>query len=410
MDTIRQFDGAMADGGLGAVARALVEACVNEVMSARADAMCEETGTSRNGFREHGLETQVGAITLGIPKLREGTCFPEGIVERWSRVDRAVICAASEMFAPGVSTRKVGKVLEKVGAARLSEGRVSRICFELDAEVSELRGRDLSGRRFPYPWVDAAYVPCRRGGHGAAAAVAAAVAVGEDGIRRMVGLACVDTESYASWKGFLRGLRERGLEGVRCVTSDAHGGIVRAVREVFLGAAWQRCVVHLERDVVSAIPTRAGRVLHAFFAEEDPARARAMYQAACGLISRLSRDAAAVMESAEADALAHLDFPAGHRRRIRTNNVQERLNREIKRRSRVVQSFPSEASLVRLVGAVCCEAREEWSSRRYMEPSGIEALWERSAAPLPDPGAGQVDRARSRIIALAGLDWMEEAA
>lgn len=410
MDTIRQFDGAMADGGLGAVARALVEACVNEVMSARADAMCEETGTSRNGFRERGLETQVGAITLGIPKLREGTCFPEGIVERWSRVDRAVICAASEMFAPGVSTRKVGKVLEKVGAARLSEGRVSRICFELDAEVSELRGRDLSGRRFPYPWVDAAYVPCRRGGHGAAAAVAAAVAVGEDGIRRMVGLACVDTESYASWKGFLRGLRERGLEGVRCVTSDAHGGIVRAVREVFLGAAWQRCVVHLERDVVSAIPTRAGRVLHAIFAEEDPARARAMYQAACGLISRLSRDAAAVMESAEADALAHLDFPAGHRRRIRTNNVQERLNREIKRRSRVVQSFPSEASLVRLVGAVCCEAREEWSSRRYMELSGIEALWERSAAPLPDPGAGQVDRARSRIIALAGLNWMEGAA
>lgn len=194
------------------------------------------------------------------------------------------------------------------------------------------------------------------------------------------------------------------------MTSDAHGGIVRAVREVFPGAAWQRCVVHLERDVVSAIPTRAGRVLHAIFAEEDPARARAMYQAACGLISRLSRDAAAVMESAEADALAHLDFPAGHRRRIRANNVQERLNREIKRRSRVVQSFPSEASLVRLVGAVCCEAREEWSSRRYMELSGIEALWERSAAPLPDPEAGRVDRARSRIIALAGLDWMEGAA
>ena len=185
------------------------------------------------------------------------------------------------------------------------------------------------------------------------------------------------------------------------MTSDAHSGIVRAVREVFLGAARQRCVVHLERDVASAIPTwagraAAGRVLHAVFAEEDPARARAMYQAACGLISRLSRDAAAVMESAEADALAHLDFPAGHRR-IRTNNVQERLNREIKRRSRVVQSFPSEASLVRLVGAVCCEACEEWSSRRYMGPSGIEALWERSAAPLPDPEAGQVDRARSRI-------------
>lgn len=193
---------------------------------------------------------------------------------------------------------------------------MSRICFELDAEVSELRGRDLSGRRFPYPWVDAAYAPCRRGGHGAAAAVAAAVAVavGEDGIRGVVGLARVDSESYASRKGFLRGLRERGLEGVRCATSDAHGGIVCTVREVFPGAAWRRRAVHLERDVVSAIPTRAGRVPHAVFAEGDPAMARAMYQASRGLISRLSRDA-------EADALAHLDFPAGHRRRIRTNNV-----------------------------------------------------------------------------------------
>lgn len=153
---------------------------------------------------------------------------------------------------------------------------MSRICSGLDAEVSEPRGRDLSGRRFPYPWADAAYAPCRRGGHGAAAAVA--VAVGEDGIRGVVGLARVDSESYASWKGFLRGLRERGLEGVRCATFDAHGGIVRAVREVFPGAAWRRRAVRLERDVVSAIPTRAGRaaagrVPRAVFAEGDPARA-----------------------------------------------------------------------------------------------------------------------------------------
>lgn len=136
MDTIRQFEGAMAGGGLGAVAGALVEACVNEVMSAQADALREETGTSRNGFRERRLETQVGAITLRIPKLREGACFPEGVVERWSRVERAVICAASEMFAPGVSTRKVGRALEKMGAARLSEDRVSRICLEPGAEVN----------------------------------------------------------------------------------------------------------------------------------------------------------------------------------------------------------------------------------------------------------------------------------
>ena len=264
--------------------------------------------------------------------------------------------------------------------------------------------------RFPYLWVDATYVPCRRGGHGATAAVVTAIAVGEDGVRRVVGLACVDAESYASWKGFLRGLRERGLSGVQCVTSDAHGGIARAARELFPGAAWQRCVVHLERDVIDACPTRAkraaaGRVLHAVFDEDDPARVRALYRAACGVVSSLSADAGRIMEGAEADALAYLDFPEAHRRRIRTNNVQERCNREIKRRARVVQSFPSEEALIRLVGAVCCEASEDWSSRRYMEPSAMEGLWERAAAPAAaDPTDEQLRRARARILALSGLD------
>ena len=242
-----------------------------------------------------------------------------------------------------------------------------------------------------------------------------AIAVGKDGVSRIVRFVCVDSESYASWKGFLRGLRERRLFGVQRMTPDAHGGIVRAVRELFPDAAWQRCVVHLERDVIDACPTRAkraaaGRGLHAVFDEDDPARVRALYQAACGVISSLSPDAGRIMEGAEADALAYLDFPEAHRRRIRTNNVQERTNREIKRRTRVVQSFPSEAALVRLVGAVCCEASEDWSSRRYMEPSAIEGLWEREAAPVPDPTDEQLSRARSSIIALSGLDEAAMAA
>ena len=260
MDTVPQDAfatlGLAEEGGAGltGLARALLEAGVNEMMAARADAVCEATGTARNGFRERRLETQVGTITLRIPKLRRGTHFPDGLVERWSRVGRAVICAVAEMHAPGVSTRKVGKALERMGADRLSKDAVSRICAALDAEVADLRSRQLPAMRYPYPWVDATYVPCRKNGHGATAAVVTAIAVGEDGVRRVVGLACVDAESYASWKGFLRGLRERGLSGVQCVTSDAHGGIVRAVRELFPGAAWQRCVVHLERDVVDACP------------------------------------------------------------------------------------------------------------------------------------------------------------
>lgn len=210
METVQQDAFAMKelldeDGdGLTGLARTLLEAGVNEMMAARADAMCEATGTARNGFRERRLETQVGTITPGIPKLRRGTYFPDGLVERWSRVDRAVICAVAETCALGVSTRRVGRVLERMGADRLSKDAVSRICAALGAEVAELRSRQLPGMRFPYLWVDATYVPCRRNGHGATAAAAAAIAVGEDGLRRVVGLACVDAESYASWKGFPR--------------------------------------------------------------------------------------------------------------------------------------------------------------------------------------------------------------
>lgn len=418
MNTVAQdafaMKGLLEEGGVGlaGLARAPVEACVNEMMSAQADAMCEATGTARNGFRERALETRVGTITLRIPKLRGGAYFPDGIVERWSRVDRAVVCAVAEMYSLGVSTRKVGKVLERMGADRLSKDRVSRICAALDAEVAELRERELPSMRFACLWVDAAYVSCRRNGHGATAAVVSAIAVGEDGIRRVAGLSCVDTESYASWKGFLRGLRERGLSSVQCVTSDAHGGIVRAVREVFPGAAWQRRIVHLGRDVIGACPTRsrratAARALRAVFSEEGPVRVRALYRVARSVISKLSRDAGRILEEAEADALAYLDFPGAHRRRIRTNSVQERCNREIKRRPRVVQSFPSEAALIRLVGAVCCEVSEDWSSRRYIDPATIEGLWERKAEPIADPSEELVTRARSTIVASAGLD--EEA-
>ena len=422
MNTVAQcldaLQGVLGAEGVTGLARTLVEACANEIMSAEADAVCEATGTTRNGYRERELKTQFGTLALRIPKLRAGSYFPESLIERWGRVDRAVICAASEMYALGVSTRKVGRALERMGAANLSKDRVGRICAELDAEVAALRSRDLPGQRYPYLWVDATYVPCRKGGHGATAAVVTAIACGEDGVRRVVGFGCVDTESYASWKSFLRGLRGRGLSGVQCATSDAHGCIVRAVRELFPGAAWQRCIVHLERDVIDAVATKAkrraaGAVLHAVFAETDPARVRAAYHAACSVISGLSEGAGRIMEGAEAGALAYLDFPEAHRRRIRTNNVQERANREIKRRTRVVQSFPSEASLIRLVGAVLCEADEDWSSRRYIAPESIAELWEPSraaSAPAADPDGGEVERQRSRLIAVAGLDGLERAA
>ena len=206
MDTVPQDAfatlGPVEEGGkeLTCLTRVLLEAGANEMMAAQADEACEATGTARNGFRRRRLETQVGTITLRITKLRQVSYFPDGLVERWSRVDRAVICAVAETCALGVSTRKAGKVLERMGADLLPEDAASHIRAAPEDEVAELRSRQLPPMRFPHLWVDATYVPRRRG-HCATAAVVTAIAVGEDGVRRVVGLACVDTESYASREG-----------------------------------------------------------------------------------------------------------------------------------------------------------------------------------------------------------------
>ena len=284
---------------------------------------------------------------LRIPKLRAGTHFPEGLIERRSRADRAVAAAVAESWTNGVSTMKMERIARKMGIGRLSKDQVSAMCRSLDTAVAELFSRDLGGGRFPYLFLDATYVKCRRDGRMQSTAVVTAIGVGSDGVRRMLGVAAIDTETHAGWLGFLRGLRERGFSGARLVVSDAHAGLVRAIAEGPLpGAGWQRCVVHLERDVCFLLASRshramADKALQAIFRETDPATVRG--RRAPARSSRRPRPTSSPTWI----------FPAEHRRRIRTNNVQERMNREIKRRSRVVQVFPSVESALRLVGAAC---------------------------------------------------------
>lgn len=391
------------------LARTLLESVVNEVMDGQADALCEDGANCRNGYRERGLATPVGTITLRIPKLRAGSYFPEGLLERYSRSDRAVIAAVSEIYASGVSTRKVAKTAQKLGMEKLSKDQVSSMCKSLDTEVSALSGRRLD-IEYPYVFLDATYIKCRREGRVQSTAVVTAIGVGSDGVRRFLGLGAIDTETYAGWLGFLRSLRERGLGGVRCVTSDAHAGLVRAIAECFPGACWQRCIVHLERDVCSLLSAKrsramAGKALQAVFKQADPATARSAYGAAIDEIANLSGDGARLLEDAEADALAYLDFPEAHRRRIRTNNIQERMNREIKRRSRVVQVFPSIESMLRLVGAVCAEQDEDWLSRRYIVPESLTALFE----PAPQR-VEETDESRQRGLKIvkAAMDLVDQ--
>lgn len=271
-----RFDDGMVN--IQELIRIMAESLVNEIMDAQAEDACSD-GNQRNGYRERTLVTSVGAINLRIPKLRRGSCFPEDLLVRYSRADRAVIAAVSEMVTCGVSTRKVEKAAARMGIDCMSASQVSRICESLDDVVADLQTRDLSEAASPYIWLDATYVKCRDGGHVSSCALVTAIGVGSDGYRRPLSLDAIDTESYAGWLAFLRSLRERGVEGVLCVTSDAHEGLRRAIEEVFPGAAWQRCIVHLMRNAASLAPTRQKRaavlaILHTVFAERDPGLVR----------------------------------------------------------------------------------------------------------------------------------------
>jgi len=305
--------------------RQLAESIANEIMDAEADQMCGE-GNSRNGYRERKLSTCVGTPALRVPKLRQGTFFPEDLLTRYQRTDRALVAAVAETCSTGTSTRKVERVACKMGVERLSKDQVSAIAHELDADVEELLSRDLGDVGTPYLWLDATYVKCRREGRVASTAVVTAIGCDEHGWRHVLGVSVVDTESYDSWLSFLRSVRARGVRGVRLVTSDAHEGLRRAIQETFQGAAWQRCVVHLMRDCAreakSQQPERRvyGMVAPVFRAK-DADQVRVMYHLACEMLGERCPRAARVFEEAEPDALAYLDLPQPHRRRLRTNNV-----------------------------------------------------------------------------------------
>ncbi|MDD6651228.1 MAG: IS256 family transposase [Eggerthellales bacterium] len=383
--------------------RSMAELLANEIMSAEADQLCEATGNCRNGYRERKLATCVGTLTLRIPKLRSGSFFPEDIIERYRRVDRAVVAAVGETCATGTSTRKVAKVAAAMGVDKLSKDQVSAMASSLDADAAELLGRDLSGLRMPYLWLDATYVKCGTGAHVASVAVVTAIGCDEDGWRHVLGLGVVDTEPYDSWLGFLQGLRARGVHGVELVTSDAHTGLRSAIAEVFQGAAWQRCVVHLIRNCAreagrGSLSRRVARIVAPVFRAKDADTVRAMYHVACEMLEGCCPKAAAVLEEAEPDALAYLDFPQSHWKRLRANNVQERANREIKRRSRVVQVFPSEKSLLRLAGAVMCDQDEAWSEARYFSAAKMAELNdEQKPGPAEPPSAER----REQVLAFA---------
>lgn len=383
--------------GVREFGRRVLALSANALMSAEADALCgaslgersELRVNSRNGYRRRGLKTPLGDVELEVPKLRRGTYYPDGLLARWSRVDASLAALVVEAYANGVSTRSMALLASELGVSDLSSSEVSRLARSLDAQVDELRSRDLSSQKYCYLWVDATYVKCRVEGRSISQAVVTAIALGEDGYKHLVGLDCVDTESYESWRAFLASIRARGLSGIVLCVSDAHTGLAKAVSEVFQGAAWQRCTVHLQRNL-SSTASRDGEKLvrelgKTLFSESDPLVARAMLPLACDAMRKAGEKTAAdLLESAAPDALQYLSLPSEHWRRVRTNNVQERANRELKRRYRSVQSFPSRSSLLRLLGAVMLEEEASWGQRRVFSTKSVARAWEVPETPTPD--------------------------
>ena len=357
--------------------RQLMESEVSGLCSAQKGQHSEERTNTRNGYRERPFETRLGSMLLPIPKMRKGSYMPSFITprRRWEQAFVNVVC---EAYVKGVSTRKVEALVESMGAKGMSKSEVSRMAKELDEMVRDFREQPLVGS-FPYLWLDALYIKVREGSRVVSKAVLVAFGVDDTGVRRVLGVAVAAGEMEDSWRAFLSGLVNRGLSGVLLVISDAHAGLSRAIRGVFNGASWQRCWVHFMRNVLSRVRKDAqgfvAATLRHVAAQPTQDKAKEAMRNTIELLSDKYPAAAKVVKDAEEDVLTYMAFPMKHWRKIRSTNPLERLNKEIRRRTDVVGIFPSDASTVRLIGALLMEQSDEWQvCRRYLSLESMAEL------------------------------------
>lgn len=364
--------------------RELVKAVVEELMSVDADAVCgavyrqasPERTNQRNGYRERRWDTRVGTIDLAIPRLRKGSYFPDWLLEPRRRSERALVQVVSECYVRGVSTRRIDGLVRALGIEGMKKSQVSELAQELDAVVEEFRHRPLESGPYPFLWLDAVTQRCREGGRVVNVVAVVATAVNADGHREVLGVDTVTDEDGAGWETFLGQLVERGLHGVELVISDDHKGLKGAVAKKLPGSSWQRCRAHFMRNVLTKVPKPAqdlvATLIRSVFAQ--PARDEVWAQLGRvveQLRTRFPKTADALEDAAE-DILAFSSFPKAVWRQIWSNNPQERLNREIRRRTDVVGIFPNREAIIRLVGAVLAEQTDEWAvTRRYMTQESL---------------------------------------
>lgn len=329
----------------------------------------ERTGY-RNGYKPRILKTRVGRIELSVPQDREGR-FQSDLFTRFQRSEKALILALQEAYLQGVSTRKVTKITEQLCGTAFSKSHVSDLCQELDADIQAWRDRPLE-QAYPYLIIDATYLYIRTGGKVVSKGVLIVTGVSQSGHREVLALQVAHSETEATWTTLFKDLKNRGLKGVLLVTSDEHNGLVNALKRHFQGASWQHCQTHFHRNIRGITPPKHQRqvtdalkdVFNATDLQTAQRRLNEMIETYENILPKLA-------EKLDRDALhclTCLDFPQQHRKRLRTTNSLERLNREIKRRADVVQIFPNDQACERLVGALCMEWSEDWiTGRRYLD-------------------------------------------
>jgi transposase-like protein len=344
-----------------------------EVSSHLAAGLHERTDARRghrNGYKPRTLKTRVGELELAVPQVRSCEPYHPSMFARWQRSERALLVACAEMYFQGVSTRNVRDVLEAMCEGDISSQTVSRVAQELDEKLLTFRHRRLDGVEYPYMHIDARYEKVRVEGRVVSQAVLVAVGFTSEGRREVLDWRVGDSESEQSWGEMFRQLKDRGMKGLRLLTSDAHGGIVSAMRRHFQGVAWQRCRVHFKREMCKKVSYKVAKELMAdlvvvFEPQERVECLRRGEEMAARWEGRYSAVAKMLREGLE-DCLAVLDFPEHHRRRLQSTNMLENMMKRLKKRSGVVGVFPGRSSCDRLLGAQLLELHEEWSVERAL--------------------------------------------